>query len=257
MMSWLKHWLEDTRDFVLKILEPDQARGCRAVTVVDRIARYCQGLFEERQKLQRKLDRAVAKNDSQNVVLHSTELAILTARLEFLRQFMPRQFVEAPRIAQKRVQQFAFSSLMLWDSFRYCTRRPEEGMHFVLGVEQRGVLIGTKLMPIRYNERSIVSASTDDVQTQRMAIKASESGHVVMGLIHSHPGDGIQRPSGTDMRTQRNWESGWRFVSGIWGRDGYVRFLSDRLQFSVHVLGNHVEQVSDNVFKLKLEELNA
>ena len=126
-------------------------------------------------------------------------------------------------------------------------------MHFVLGVEHDGVLLGTKFVPIDYSERSIVSASTDDVKTQRMSIQASESGHVVMALIHSHPSMGIQRPSEVDIRTQRNWETGWRFISGIWSRDGYIRFFSQKLPFSVQILGNHVEQVNADVFKLDFQ----
>lgn len=152
---------------------------------------------------------------------------------------------------------FLFSSRHLAQSFVYCTATSEEGMQFILGIEHHKVLLGSELVTIDYEHRSPVFAHTEDIATNQMMIQAHESGHLVLALIHSHPGAGLDanHPSSIDHSTQQRWEDSRRFISGIWSRDGYLRFFSNRLPFTVQVVGSHMEKLSPYLFRLKPPEV--
>ena len=52
------------------------------------------------------------------------------------------------------------------------------------------------------------------------------------------------------------WETTTAMVGGIWSRDKYIRFYSHEMPFSIQLIGNHMEQVDDNVWKLCEEHLD-
>ncbi len=69
----------------------------------------------------------------------------------------------------------------------------------------------------------------------------------------SHPSRGINsnNPSSTDFSNQERLEKGnYKTIGGIFSRDGYLRFFSDKLQYKISISGKGVENVSKGVYKL-------
>ena len=207
------------------------------------VLRIHQALKSKSTRLAGKLRHCLTKGSTNPDLVQ--KLACVQAQLEVVEKLLPKNTLKKP-------QEFVFSSVMLAESFSYCTERPEEGMQFVCGVDVDNLLLATKVMNVEYSARSVVYACGEDVATQRMTIDAHETGHLIIGLLHSHPGHGqdANYSSSIDRATQRRWENGRRFISGIWSRDGYLRFFSRRLPFTVRIVGNNIEQISDTLFKL-------
>ncbi|CAG0986214.1 hypothetical protein PHYC_02038 [Phycisphaerales bacterium] len=155
----------------------------------------------------------------------------------------------------KPVSSFAFSSWLLRDSFRICTATPDEGMHFVVGVEIDGIVVGTSIQEFAYAERSPVRAAGVHRATHALTIDAAESGHRIVGILHSHPGYGphANHASGTDLTTHRLWEQTAPLVGGIWSRSGHLRFFTAGRHAAVSVAGTHLEQIDEHNWKLRDE----
>lgn len=176
------------------------------------------------------------------------------ARIDLLHAiYMARGLAALP--ARPACPSFVFSSRLVAASFAYCTSDAHERMHFVLGLEEGEKLVATELSVLPYAGRSVVHARTDDVQTFRLSIAAHEDEHFLFALVHSHPGRGPNAtwPSSIDWHTQRRWEAGRRFVSGVWSRDGYIRFFASA-PFEVRIAGAHVEQLESNLFRLQARQ---
>lgn len=144
------------------------------------------------------------------------------------------------------------SSWMLRDSFEYCTRDNREGLHYVLGIEHEGMRIGTHLRTFPYAVQTPVAAEGDIRATHDIAIQTHEAGHVLVAMIHSHPGRGrgANHPSSVDMRTQRLLELTTPCVGGIWARDGNLRFYTHNLSAEIEIVGTHMEQNDDGTWQL-------
>lgn len=139
---------------------------------------------------------------------------------------------------------------VLRNSFLSSTQSPEEGLHFVLGFRRKGQRIGTRIEEFPL-DNSVVHATGDHESTHRIVIDAQERGHALVGIFHSHPGNGPEstRPSGVDWANQETWEACYGIVSGIWSRDGYLRLFSmqDR---HISVEGNDVTRIGKDVYQL-------
>lgn len=152
---------------------------------------------------------------------------------------------------------FVFSSWLLRDSFRICTATADEGMHFAVGIKVEGLMVGVAIAQFSYAERSPVRAAGAHRDTHALTIDASESGHRIVGIFHSHPGHGPHAnfPSGTDLTTHELWERASPLVGGIWSRSGHLRFFSAGRPFTIRVAGTHMEQIDAHQWKLRDEYL--
>lgn len=150
---------------------------------------------------------------------------------------------------------FVLSSWLLRDSFRVCTATPEEGMHFVVGIEVDGVAVGTSIVEFTYAERTIVRAAGVHRETAAITAESAETGHRILGIVHSHPGYGPEanHPSGTDLATHRLWEHTAPFFGGIWSRSGHLRIFTAGRPAAVSVVGTHLEQIDEHNWKLRDE----
>lgn len=221
----------------------DFERAQRAYRLMHRWEAVLSHLRSRCKRAIRKVSRGLsARVDADLATL--LELAQLQEKLSLLESLTPKSVGSDVRIL--------LSSWMLQESFEYCTQDEREGLHFILGVESDGVRIGTQIRTFPYAERSIVSATGDLAAISRIGIEMHEAGHCLVAMIHSHPGGGAgsNRPSGTDMHTQRLMEATSRCVGGIWARDGHLRFYSDKLTFDVEIVGSHVERSNDGNWKL-------
>jgi len=227
----------------------DTQEQVRALCIYRKWQRKLNALRREGIRLRRRIDECARGG-------HSDELSRVAEKLtQVTRDARALASLGTPEDGTR--QRFVFSSAMLRESFRYCVSRPEEGMHFILGIEHEGMLIGTHIVPFPYEYRSVAGAAGVHQATHKICIQAHETGHYAIALVHSHPGSGIDanHPSPTDRRTQTLWECGTRLLGGIWSRDGYLRWYTNELAFAVNVEGNQIERVEENVWKIETEDL--
>ena len=81
----------------------------------------------------------------------------------------------------------------------------------------------------------------------------AQFGYPLHMVCHSHPGRGINAnlPSSTDMDHQLRLErGGYKCISCIFSRDGYVRFFSAGFPFAVDIFGEGVKDLGYNTFYL-------
>ncbi len=205
-------------------------------------------LYAQRQQATRALTSAIRRADVADIQLHTQQLSACLQEFNLLRQLLPKD--------RPSSNVFVFSSMLLHDSFDSATELPQEGMHFVVGYEYDNLLIATRIIPFAYAHRSLAAARGDHQATHHSFIETHEFGHSLLALIHSHPGTGTfsNHPSGEDMQTQRNWELTTKMISGIWSRDGYLRFFSDTFPFSIVVVGSQIEQLEPHLWRLRHED---
>lgn len=200
--------------------------------------------------LRRGIQDSMRRNTANRMLSFSAKLSSVTRTIKI---------VESLGVSRPpEVQVFAFSSAMLQESFRRCVEMPEEGMHFIAGIEVEGILVGTQIVPFPYEFRSFVGAAGVHEATHKICIEAHESGQKIIAIAHSHPGSGIgaNYPSGIDRKTQSLWEHGRSIVGGIFSRDGYLRWYSNNVAFEINVMGNQIKRIDRDVWKLETENAN-
>ena len=232
-------------------LKIEEAR--RAEALLRRHAARVKKAGAERRRLLTEIEQAANKHDAARLARCSRQLSRVLSELRVIEDLSKPETKEG-----KDSDVYVFSSWTLKQSFRYCTARPEEGMHFILGFEQNGngCAIGSVIVPFTYAHRSIAGAAGEHRATHRVCIEAHETGHRLLVLMHSHPGSGkhANHPSATDEATQRLWERTTRLIGGIWSRDGYLRWYSSNLKYEVQIVGSHLERISDHVWKLRADD---
>ncbi|RLC89222.1 MAG: hypothetical protein DRI37_04340 [Chloroflexi bacterium] len=148
------------------------------------------------------------------------------------------------------------SASFLARAFRVLARKRHETIVYVTGPEMGGNLfVLTRLLPLKLAQRGIAHARADLKHQVRVLTALEEAGVRLLGMFHSHPGSGPEAtaPSLTDLRTQESMEQGgYVTVGAIFSRDGYIRFFSHQRPFHVHVAGNGITQIEENLFQLDL-----
>jgi len=130
----------------------------------------------------------------------------------------------------------------------------DEELVLVTGVCLSDCAIPMHVVPMDYDYQGIAGARASSFSGRDRLSALTRSGHRLIGLFHSHPGDGPDAvsPSGTDRSTQARLEKlGHRVISGIFSRDGYVRVFTCDLAFEVSVHGNGVTEVEDGLFQIE------
>ncbi len=212
-----------------------------------------------RDKLILKIHIAAKVGSSRRLTRLAAKLKVIEQRLNWLKHLCPKAFRAATSKNERHL--YVFSSAMLLESFRLCCETPDEGMHFIVGIEFEGVVVGTQMVSFPYRHRSIAGAAGEHLATHQICIAAHEGGQRVVAMIHSHPGHGSQanHRSPTDEKTQRLWEQTTDLVGAIWSRDGYLRWYSHRLSFEIRIVGTHLESIQNDqhLWKLGDEHLAA
>jgi proteasome lid subunit RPN8/RPN11 len=148
-----------------------------------------------------------------------------------------------------------FSFLTLIETSAFCCADEDEGVCVVAGCDVGDLRIGTNVIPIVCDHRSVIHASASRNEIARVALELAVSGLSIVAVIHSHPGFGrdANHPSGDDLRTQMNWEANTKMVSGIWSRDGYLRFFAAVKPLDVVVVGSNVQEIEPGHFLFETE----
>jgi proteasome lid subunit RPN8/RPN11 len=152
---------------------------------------------------------------------------------------------------------FLANSLFLHECFAMLTRTEAEDVHAVTGSVIGNLRTLDRIIPLQLSLQCSVGAEAENGSLADAFIRLNDFGLLPLAYFHSHPGYGVQatQPSGTDRQTQETMEkSGSEIIGGIFSRDGFVRFYSNRKVPNVRVLGKRVKKVEQNVYKLEIEE---
>ena len=148
---------------------------------------------------------------------------------------------------------YLVGSRCLWGCFEHLMSRNTEMLHNVSGVKHDGIYTLERLEPLELDESSPVYARSNLLSTKDTLMGMHQYGYLLTGVFHSHPGLGREavHPSQIDIKNQKKLEdAGYRCISGIFSKDGWVRFFTVNHPFKVVVEGKGVERVEENLFKL-------
>jgi hypothetical protein len=160
---------------------------------------------------------------------------------------------------------FCVDSIFLAAAARYLIRPTAkswrldlvERFHYVTGVQiDERTFSMNHIIPVNYAKQSAVYLSVENSSNIDQLARLDSWGVSLVAHFHSHPGNGPEAifPSGIDRRFQERLECGGHIaVGGIFSQDGYVRFFAgDDLRFQIVVFGNHIKEISKNVFKIAM-----
>lgn len=164
---------------------------------------------------------------------------------------------------------FLVGSWFLRESFQYCTQRGRnvtnalnllgtgennnEWVHYATGIEVGDWRTVDRIVKFSFAQQSVAYVESDAASSRDALIQMAEFGYRLHAVMHSHPGHGANatHPSGIDYDHQRRLErGGYVVVSGIYSRDGFVRFFTDDIQFQIEIFGEGVKQHESNLFEL-------
>jgi proteasome lid subunit RPN8/RPN11 len=113
------------------------------------------------------------------------------------------------------------------------------------------------IIPVNYSQQSMVYLRVEDDSNINKLAQLDSWGVPLVAHFHSHPGNGPEAiyPSGIDRRFQDRLASGGHVAIGaIYSQDGYIRFFAgDDSRFQISIFGNHVKEISKNVYKIDVD----
>ncbi|MHA2023348.1 MAG: hypothetical protein ACTSWQ_06775, partial [Candidatus Thorarchaeota archaeon] len=151
------------------------------------------------------------------------------------------------------ISEFSVSTELLYEAFKKATALPTESILYASGSNTGNSYSIERLVEPKLDKSEIGYASVDLEDSTKALIELEKYGSLMTCFFHAHPGSGINsnKPSATDIKTQVIYENGkFKTIGGIFSRDGYLRFFSDKLDFRVTISGKGVQYVSKNVYKL-------
>ena len=151
------------------------------------------------------------------------------------------------------VPEFAVSTELLYEAFRKATALPTESILYASGSNNDNSYSIERLAEPKLDKSEIAYASVDMESSTKILLELEKYGSLLTCFFHAHPGRGVNsnKPSSTDIATQVIYENGkFKTIGGIFSRDGYLRFFSDKFDFRVTLSGKGVQYVSQNVYKL-------
>lgn len=152
---------------------------------------------------------------------------------------------------------FVITSLFLRQCYPYLTRDAFEVVSYVSGPTLHGARVLDQLVPFKLAKHELYRAEGDIISSTHALISLCDRGFQVNGTIHSHPGNGETActPSPVDLKFhQRLEQGGYQAVGIIMTRDGYVRFFSSKMPFTLKVIGKDVIKLGHNSYRLLLNE---
>ena len=152
---------------------------------------------------------------------------------------------------------YMFSSLFLHECLERLTPGEDEELGVVTGVRVGDLCVPHLLLPLEYEFSSPCGCAATMSSSHARLREVDEEGHTLLAMFHSHPGtgQGSIRESATDIATQERFErAGYHAITGIFSRDGYIRFFSNNLPFRACVHGAGVKEIEKHVFHIERHE---
>lgn len=149
---------------------------------------------------------------------------------------------------------FTVSSELLHRAYHVLSETNTETILYASGSRYGSVYTVERLVPIKMERSEMTYAAADPASSSEALRRMDQYGSLLTCYLHAHPGKGANanHPSGIDIQNHARLEQGgFRTVGGIFSRDGFVRFFSDKMPFRVVVSGKGVEDVGTNSWKLE------
>ncbi|MGP8321429.1 MAG: hypothetical protein ACT6FE_03775 [Methanosarcinaceae archaeon] len=156
-------------------------------------------------------------------------------------------------ISNDDVPEFIVSSEVLYLASQKLCSISTESILYAVGNNYGNSYSIERLIELELDQSKFGYAKANDVFNLKTMIELEKYGTLLTCYFHAHPSSGINsnHPSDIDYSTQKRLESGnYKTIGGIFSRDGYLRFFTDKLEFKITILGKGVEHVSKNVYKL-------
>jgi hypothetical protein len=153
---------------------------------------------------------------------------------------------------------FAIASEVLYTAYRKLCEVPTESILYAVGSRYGNVYTVERLVPLKLDKSEIAYASADLAASSKVLIDLEPYGTLLTCYFHAHPGrgSGANHPSGIDTNNHARLEKGnYRTVGGIFSRDGYLRFFTDKMPFKITISGKGVDSVGPNLWKLTAAEV--
>lgn len=151
------------------------------------------------------------------------------------------------------VPEFKVGSEILYKAFNKLNSIKTESILYAVGNNYGNSYSIERLIDLELDQSELGYAKANDIFSSKALIDLEEYGSLLTCYFHAHPSRGINsnNPSSTDFSNQERLEKGnYKTIGGIFSRDGYLRFFSDKLQYKISISGKGVENVSKGVYKL-------
>lgn len=169
-----------------------------------------------------------------------------------------------PRVPHQRVRKrsrrslwphYIVTSLFLRHCYPHLMKDEAEVVSYVSGPQVNNARILDHVIPFELSHRDLCHARGDIVSSTNALITLCNRGYCLHGTVHSHPGSGesATTPSLKDLTYHRRLEQGgYQAVGIIMTRDGYVRFFSSEMPFTLKVVGKDIVKLGHNSYRLSL-----
>lgn len=151
---------------------------------------------------------------------------------------------------------YLFGSDLLYEAYQKLGSIPTESILYASGNQFANCFAVERLIPLELESSGYGSASANLSFSTNVLIELEKYGSLLCCYFHMHPGRGIQsnHPSSIDLSTQATLETGnYPSIGGIFSRDGYLRFFSDKKPFKIVISGKEIVNVGKNSYKLVKE----
>lgn len=151
------------------------------------------------------------------------------------------------------VPEFKVGSEILYKAFNKLNSIKTESILYAVGNNYGNSYSIERLIDLELDQSELGYAKANPSFSSKSLIELEEYGTLLTCYFHAHPGRGVNsnNPSSTDFSNQERLEKGnYKTIGGIFSRDGYLRFFSDKLQYKISISGKGVEHVSKDVYKL-------
>lgn len=155
--------------------------------------------------------------------------------------------------SENNVPEFIVGAELLYKAFHKLTSIQTESILYATGNCFGNSYSIENLIDLKLDESKYGYAKANLEFSSKALIELDQYGSLLTCYFHAHPGRGINSnlPSGIDYANQERLENGkYKTIGGIFSRDGYLRFFTDKLQYKVLISGKGVKHVSENVYKL-------
>ena len=149
---------------------------------------------------------------------------------------------------------FVLDSLFLRTCRRTLTGGPAEELYLVTGVKvDGGMLVPCCLLPMEYEHASPTGVAAKFLSSHEQLRRLARHGHVLHLVVHAHPGTGPDsvQESAVDIAAQDRLErAGYPAISGIFSKDGYVKFFANNTAFRIRIYGSGIKEVRHHVYQI-------
>ena len=162
----------------------------------------------------------------------------------------------SPEKVQPEIPSFILTTFFLRRCYAYLMKNQYESIAYLSGIEIGDRQVLDELITFEMEKQEVCYVKGDIISSTEALITLSDRGFCLTGTVHCHPGSGAgaTHPSGIDYRHhQRLEEGGFEALGIIMTRDGYVRFYTHRMEYSVRIEGLDGYWVEDDIYKLELD----